>query len=187
MAAAPVRRALGRETNGNAAGVSGRQMERSPSKALTDAYAQPSKIPKFNQASTSTGSLQRQASRGIQCHSSQPKLDLQTGQCLHDALSTASVPSQSLHSDISLHHTASMKHACMTCSVVLLATKTAPCFKAHQQHNAALEGVKFLDQLHLSRITCKAILLFQTRLDSVGHLLLTHCRKCSLNANSTCH
>ncbi|DBA70494.1 TPA: hypothetical protein ACH3X2_011897 [Trebouxia sp. C0005] len=57
-------RALSPETNGNAANVSGRQMERSPSKALTDAYAQPSKIPKFNQASTSTGSLHRQASRG---------------------------------------------------------------------------------------------------------------------------
>ncbi|DBB09085.1 TPA: hypothetical protein ACH3X3_007700 [Trebouxia sp. C0006] len=56
-------RALSPEINGNAADVSGRQMERSPSKALTDAYAQPSKIPKFNQAGTSTGSLQRQASR----------------------------------------------------------------------------------------------------------------------------
>jgi len=51
-------------------------MERAPSKALTDAYAQPSKIPKFNQASTSTGSLLRQASRGIQSCPSQPKLDL---------------------------------------------------------------------------------------------------------------
>ncbi len=76
MAAAPVRRALSPETNGNAADVSGRQMERSPSKALTDAYAQPSKIPKFNQAGTSTGSLQRQASRGIQCYLLQLKLDL---------------------------------------------------------------------------------------------------------------
>ena len=76
MAPAPVHRALSPETNGNAADVSGRQMERSPSKALTDAYAKPSKIPKFNQAGTSTGSLHRQASRGIQCCSSQPKLDI---------------------------------------------------------------------------------------------------------------
>ncbi|DBA97262.1 hypothetical protein WJX77_001152 [Trebouxia sp. C0004] len=51
------------ETNGNAAHVSGRQMERSPSKALTDAYAQPSKIPKFGKAGT-TGSWHQQASRG---------------------------------------------------------------------------------------------------------------------------
>ena len=128
MTAAPVRRALSPEINGNAADVSGRQMERSPSKALTDAYAQPSKIPKFYQAGTSTGSLQRQASRGIQCCLSQLKLDLR---CKPAYACMMHFPQHLCHHNcyiaISLCTVWQVrKHARMTCSVVLHAIKTAP-------------------------------------------------------------
>ncbi len=116
MAPSAVHRALSPETNGNAADASGRQIERSPSKALTDAYAQPSKIPKLNQPGTSTGSLHRQASRGIQCCPSQFKLDL----CCKPAcacmmqFSTASMPSELLHGDDFLASAPHGKHEVFT-------------------------------------------------------------------------
>lgn len=53
------------DQDGTSAGTSGSTFERSPSKALTDAYAQPSKIPKLTKPNISAGNLQRQPSRGI--------------------------------------------------------------------------------------------------------------------------
>ena len=62
------------DQDGTSAGISGSTFERSPSKALTDAYAQPSKIPKLTKPNISAGNLQRQPSRGALTHGlSMPK------------------------------------------------------------------------------------------------------------------